>query len=74
MLGGGFAGDGVEGCGEASADGVGMGLRATVADLGGAVGSAWEAVRLEAILLFLTFGIGLRACSEEETSVEDGRC
>ena len=75
MLEGGFAGVGVEGAGEGSVDGVGMGLRVAVEGFGGAVSSRSEGVRLgAAALLFLAFGTGLRECSEAETSEEDGWC
>lgn len=73
MLEGGFAGVGVEGAGEGSADGGGIGDCGAIKGSGGAVGSCSEGVRFEAVLPFLPFGICLRVCSEEEASVEDGR-
>lgn len=74
VLEGGFAGVGVEGAGDGSADGVGMDDGRAIKCLGGTLGSDSEGVGFEAGLLFLPFGICMTACSEEETSVEDRGC
>ena len=62
---------GVEGAGEGLADTVEVGLRVIIKFLGGAVDSDSEGVGFAVVFIFLPFGIGLRACSEE-ASTDDG--